>query len=90
MVLAIAVLLVAAYLVTSYTASVIRPAPAQTASSPDINRDGTVNVFDLVLVGRSMGARPGNAKWIAAGDLNNNRVIDSQDLDIVRAAIGSI
>ena len=59
------------------------PPPAALTADPDINRDGAVNISDLVLVASNMG--DGNTAGV--GDANRDGVVDIRDLVLVANAI---
>lgn len=54
----------------------------------DVNRDGTVNILDLVLVGSSFGARTGDPNYRSGADINQDGVVNILDLVIVGGNFG--
>jgi hypothetical protein len=46
----------------------------------DINRDGSVNLHDLVALGDAYGSSPGHNNWNANADLNGDGVVNLRDL----------
>lgn len=50
----------------------------------DVNRDYTVDVFDLVVTAGSYGLSPGDAEWNAVADVNADGTVDV--FDLVRVA----
>src|SRR3989441_2153630 len=55
----------------------------------DVNRDGMVNVSDLVIVGAHFGAALGSANYLADADLNNDGVINIADFSLCAGQFGS-
>jgi hypothetical protein len=45
----------------------------------DINHDGSVNIFDAILLSNSMNSVPGNPKWNPNADLNGDSSVDIYD-----------
>lgn len=54
----------------------------------DINRDGRVDGYDLVLLAFSFGTSRGNNRYEEAHDLNNDGVVDGADLAILASNFG--
>jgi len=46
----------------------------------DLNNDGIVNIFDLVIVAKRYGAKPTNPNWNSKFDLEKDNRIDEKDL----------
>jgi hypothetical protein len=55
----------------------------------DINKDGYVNLTDLVLLANAYGSRPGDPKWNSACDLNKDGIVNLADLVILAQNYGS-
>jgi hypothetical protein len=69
------------------TANLIR---LQSGHSGDLNSDGVVNVFDLVIVGRSMNTQPGHERWNPQADVTGDGRIDLRDLNYITGKFGSV
>ena len=69
---------------TTVGAKVTIPAEPRAAIFGDINRDGVVNIQDLVIVGVRLGDRGPNS-----ADLNGDHLVDIVDLVLVANAIGA-
>jgi subtilisin family serine protease len=61
---------------------------AYTLNVADINKDGTVNIFDLVKVGRAFGSVPEDPNWDPEADLRSDNVINIFDLVMVGRNFG--
>ena len=57
----------------------------ESQSSEDVNRDGSVNILDLVLVAQAFGGKPPNN---ARADVNNDGQVNVLDLVLVARALG--
>ncbi|MDE0041816.1 MAG: dockerin type I domain-containing protein [Candidatus Poribacteria bacterium] len=57
----------------------------ESQSSEDVNRDGMVNIFDLVLVAQAFGQQPPSN---ARADVNNDGQVNVLDLVLVARALG--
>jgi hypothetical protein len=57
-------------------------------SAGDVNRDGSVNTFDLYALGRAYDSTPMATNWNPNADLTNDDVVDSEDLVILRGNYG--
>ena len=54
----------------------------------DLNGDGVVDIYDLVIVAAAYGSSPGDHNWDARADTNNDSVIDIFDLVTVASHFG--
>jgi len=55
----------------------------------DINGDGIVDIFDVVIAAEAFGSCPGHPKWNPITDLNNDGIIDIFDLVIIAVNFGN-
>ena len=84
----IVVLLVLALFASTAFALMSSVHPVRAAVPGDVNGDGKVDVFDVILVARSFGSHLGQPNYNPAADLNNDTVIDIFDALIVAANFG--
>ena len=49
----------------------------------DLNFDGTVDIFDIIILGGAFGSEPGNPRWNPDADINNDDIIDIYDAIIL-------
>jgi parallel beta-helix repeat protein len=56
--------------------------------SPDLNRDGQVNIIDVSGVARAFGCRPGDPNWNPIVDMDLNEVINIVDISKVAREFG--
>jgi hypothetical protein len=49
-------------------------------TSADLNNDGEVNIFDLVIIAKVFGLKEGMNGYLPEADFNNNQEIDIADL----------
>jgi len=49
----------------------------------DLNKDGVVDMFDIVLAAKAFGSTPIDANWNPVADLNNDSVVDIFDVVMV-------
>lgn len=54
----------------------------------DINCDGVVDIFDIVLVGLAFGTQPGDLLWNSNVDSNQDGIIDLFDIVIIALNLG--
>ena len=54
----------------------------------DLNGDGTVDIFDVVLIAIAFGSRPGDSNWNALADLNSDGIVDIFDVVILAQNFG--
>jgi hypothetical protein len=54
----------------------------------DINSDGTVDIYDAILLANAYGSGPGSPNWNAAADINGDNVIDIYDALILAGNYG--
>ncbi len=50
----------------------------------DSNNDGVYNMDDLVIIARAFGSRPESASWDVRADLNGDKAVDTDDLEILK------
>ncbi len=56
----------------------------------DINCDGSIDIFDIVIVANCFGAQFGSANYCPAADINSDKAIDIFDLTAVSSKFGKI
>jgi hypothetical protein len=49
----------------------------------DVNWNGIVDIYDLAMVGKAYGSKPGDLNWNPDCDFNDDGVIDILDVSIV-------
>ena len=54
----------------------------------DINNDGIVDIFDLVIAAAAFGSYPGHPKWNPIADLNQDGTIDIFDIVVIGVNFG--
>jgi len=54
----------------------------------DLNSDGIVNIFDLRIVAKAYGSKPGEPNWDSRADLNRDGKINIYDLVLISANYG--
>jgi di/tricarboxylate transporter len=54
----------------------------------DVNRDGVIDIYDLVLVEVAYGSKPGDPYWNPDADLNGDGIVDDKDVAILTAHYG--
>jgi hypothetical protein len=54
----------------------------------DINADGTVNVFDAVILSGAAGSEPGDSNWNPNADINSDNIVDLFDAVILSGHAG--
>jgi hypothetical protein len=54
----------------------------------DINADGTVNVFDAVILSGAAGSKPGDSNWNPNADINSDNIVDLFDAVILSGHAG--
>ncbi len=65
------------------TSSVDGSVTVSSCGTADINCDGSVNIFDLALLGQAWGSSSGDSNWNADADLNSDATIDIFDLALL-------
>ena len=55
----------------------------------DVNKDGKVNVLDLITAASAIGTRPGDAKWNPNADVKQDNIINVLDLIAVARYLGT-
>ena len=74
-----------AWTASTYQNGLGSPGYLPTAPSADLNNDGVVNIFDLVLVASQLGTT-----GTTAADLNGDGVVNIQDLVVVSGALSAV
>jgi len=54
----------------------------------DVNGDGMVDIFDVVLIAIAFGSKPGDDNWNAIADLNNDGIVDIFDVVLLAQNFG--
>jgi parallel beta-helix repeat protein len=54
----------------------------------DINQDGTVDIFDCVIIALAFGSKPGDPNWNPVADINNDGIVDIFDIVVVAVHFG--
>lgn len=49
----------------------------------DINRDGIIDIHDIVLMSKAFGSQFGDPNWNPNADLNQDGIVDIEDLSII-------
>jgi len=55
---------------------------------PDLNNDGTVDIYDLIIVSAAYGSSEGSQNWNPIADINGDKTIDIYDLILVASSFG--
>jgi len=55
---------------------------------PDLNNDGTVDIYDLIIVSAAFGSTPDSPNWNPMADANGDNVVDIYDLILVSSHFG--
>lgn len=56
----------------------------------DVNSDGVVNIFDLVLVGSAFLTTPSSPNWNPNADINNDKTVNILDIVVVGVNFGKV
>ncbi|HEY9060793.1 MAG TPA: dockerin type I domain-containing protein [Pseudobacteroides sp.] len=76
----------------SYTPTPTRPSytstPTKTANPEDINKDGVINMADVILIASCFGSLAGDGKYNASSDLDSNGAINMADAILVATKFG--
>jgi len=54
----------------------------------DLDYDGDIDIFDVVIVAKAFGSRPDNSNWNQAADLNKDDVVDISDVVLLAKNFG--
>ncbi len=52
-------------------------------SLSDLNKDGTIDIFDVVIIALAFGSEPADPNWNMIADINNDEIVDIFDLVVV-------
>ena len=55
---------------------------------PDLNNDGTIDIYDLIIVASAYGSSEGDPNWNQAADINGDKTIDIYDMILVATCFG--
>lgn len=69
--------------IANYRQTEVLTKPKANYRSPDFNKDGIVNIFDLVQLGKRTGTKEGEAGYKNKYDVNRDGTIDTSDLVVV-------
>ncbi len=64
--------------------------PVEAYLSPDLTRDGIIDMRDIVIAARSFGARPGDDLWRTEADFSKDGEINMEDLIFVAKFFGKL
>jgi peptide/nickel transport system substrate-binding protein len=56
----------------------------------DINGDGTVDIYDAILLAAAFGSTPGSSNWNPSADLNGDGIVDIYDAIILAANFNNL
>jgi len=76
-----------------YASSIYQYSPATTSLSfklkvPDLNNDGTIDIYDMIIVASAYGSSEGDPNWNQAADINGDKTIDIYDMILVATCFG--
>lgn len=54
----------------------------------DLNKDGSVNILDVIILAGAFGAEPGDTNWNPDADINGDDVVNILDAIIVAGHFG--
>jgi hypothetical protein len=57
-------------------------------ASADVNRDGVIDIFDVVIVAVAFASKPGDFNWNQIADINNDEIVDIFDMVVVALHFG--
>ena len=57
-------------------------------ASADVNRDGVIDIFDVVIVAVAFASKPGDFSWNPIADINNDEIVDIFDMVVVALHFG--
>lgn len=59
-----------------------------TTATADINNDGSVDIYDAILLANSYNSVPTSSNWNSKGDLNSDNIVDIYDAIILASNYG--
>lgn len=77
-----------------YATSIYQYTPAETETItfkikvPDVNNDGVIDIYDLIIVSSAFGSVPGDSNWNPAADVNGDGGVDIYDLILIASNFG--
>jgi len=55
---------------------------------PDLNNDGVIDIYDLIIVAGAYGTSEDDENWNPAADVNGDKTVDIYDLILVAICFG--
>lgn len=55
---------------------------------PDLNKDGTIDIYDLIIVASNFGISEGEPGWNPTADVNGDKTVDIYDIILVASCFG--
>ena len=77
-----------------YATSIYQYTPSQIKNTtfkiqvPDLNSDGTVDIYDMIIVASAYGTSEGDPDWNPTADVNGDKTVDIYDVILVASCFG--